>query len=185
MQMNMKSATASGFRWLPSVLPPLLLLVFAFTPSFFLGLAALILLFVFIVSIISFLKKAANRQIEKDLRTRQLLRPGLAIIIVILNGVLLSSSKTQAEQFVIETARNMQKICLAKGQCPDSAAGFTCSDGICSGHAGLTAQYYIRYSLADDKQTFAVSIPFDMDTERTVSGGVRAPLTSSLYQRRE
>jgi hypothetical protein len=115
-----KKTFRDKFWWVRKIIGPLFLLVCAFIPDLGPGgLVPVVLLIVFITSALSAVRTIKPyRRIAMNLWTRDLLRPGFAIIIVILDVALLYVSSSMATQFAIETARTAQKICQEKKECP-------------------------------------------------------------------
>jgi len=166
--------------WVPKVLPPFALLFVAFIP-YDMGTAIFhfMLAIVFLVSLVTIIKTLRKKSMDMSARDRRLLRPAIAVSVVIIDIVLLLASSSMAERFAIQTARTADRACKESKECPGNPEGFICDNGDCRAEAGLTAKYLVKYSASKDKQAFGIAIRFSIDHSLSLEGGVAKPLTGS------
>ena len=112
---------------------------------------------------------------------QKILRPGLAVLIAVLDVALIVASSNAAKDFAIRAGRTADRICKEKRECAHELAGFTCGDGNCRAFAGLTARYPVRYQTAPDKRTFRIGIRFSIDNHLLVAGGVKERMSASNF----
>jgi len=173
---------SSVFNWVSIILPPLLLTPLTVIPfdlgTVFFWMPAVV---VFPVSVWHIAKFAAAGQ------SKRLIRPVLAVCVIVGVMVLLGASRQSADEFGRAIAREADQHCKANGYCPEMVKGLRCLEradrGDCEVRAeygDYGAKYWVAYTLLKDRSSFRVRVRHDIDQSLILYGSVQDALKEEL-----
>jgi len=184
--LTMNQTIKNIFNWLLILLPPLLL-----TPLLFIPLDMFTMLFwgpaflIFLVSAWHILQFLAKRLRGQTQFRKELIRPLLAILIIVAAAGLVAASRHSADEFGRRIARNAQQICNERGECPLIVEGLSHLEGRTRGlcrtsYGDYGAKFVITYSASEDRKTFQVTVRHNIDEALILQGGVHQELHETL-----
>ena len=172
--------------WFKIILPPLFLIPLLFVPFDMLTAILWFVAFVVFVKSIASLAKSIYRRVRgKKQFQKELIRPALAIIIIILDVMLIVASQNSADTFARHVANIAQGQCKKNDKCPDRVDGMEFVENGLSkiSYGDYGAKYPVTYKVSEDKKSFGVTVRHSIDSFLTIKGGVENEIEemSELY----
>jgi len=181
-------------RWIAILSPPLCLIPLMFIPIdmftiifWELGFLLSLISTTSILARVAHLRKMGKEDTEARSEQKiRLVRPVLTVAIFCLAILCVKASVKSADNYAIEMGKRIQAICNAQKICPERVEGWQDADrrawySSVTSYGKYGAKFRIAYSIADDKQSFTISVRHNIDEGFRVSGGVNQTFTLSLW----
>lgn len=160
--------------WIKIILPPLLLIPLVFVPfDMFTAFLWVIGFVVFVKSTVTLTKSIYRNVRKKEPFRKELIRPSLSIIIIVLNLTLISASQMSADNFARRTAKITLEQCNKAGECPACIDGMAVAEnGLCrTSYGDYGVKYTVVYKASEDKRSFEIAVRHDIDSFLVIKGG--------------
>jgi len=169
--------------WIKIILPPLLLIPLLYMPfdigSAIFWVAAFV---IFVKSLLSLFGFIYRRLRKKDSLQKELIRPLLAVIIVIFDVVCIVASQRSADIYAKNNAMIAQKECRYSKECPDHIDGMEfVRSGVSKTYYGkFGSKYPVLYTRSEDGKSFEIMVRHNIDDIYIIRGGVDIQLWQNI-----